>query len=75
MKQTKTEKERLVIKKQTYTISLTYFDDGTIVADRINDGFNAMELLGYLERVQIEIVQQMNGVIKPTRTKRKFVEK
>jgi len=41
---------------------------------RINIGFSPLELLGLLERTQIEILQQISGEIKPTITERVFVK-
>jgi hypothetical protein len=43
-------------KDKEYSVSL----------QRVNIDFTAMELMGYLERIQIEILMQVSGQIKPT---------
>jgi hypothetical protein len=40
------------------------------MVERANDGFTAMELLGYMEQVQMEILEQLRGGLKVTKTKR-----
>ena len=41
---------------------------------RKNDGFHLLELLGLLEKIQLEILQQMAGSIKPEVIKRQVVK-
>lgn len=43
--------------------------------ERINDGFSAAELLGLLEMTQLEILEQMRGIIKPDIIKRKVINR
>ena len=62
--------KKKVIKKQTYTIELTHFSDNTSTFKRTCDGFNALEIMGALEKIQLEILAQMAGSLKPTITKR-----
>jgi hypothetical protein len=66
--------EKKPIKKQSYTIEVTTYDDGSIASERTNDGFSAIELLGLLYHVSLDIQLQMSGNIQPTIVKRNYVE-
>ncbi len=63
------KKKKVVVEEKLYTIKYTKYDDGTSMVERKNDGFNPFELIGYMEQVQIEILQQLKGVIAPNTTK------
>jgi hypothetical protein len=63
------KKEKVVVEEKHYSIKYIKYDDGSSMVERANDGFTAMELLGYMEQVQIEIIQQLKGVITPNTTK------
>ena len=49
------------MKEKKYTVIFTSDKDGMLHCERENDGFNAFEILGMLENVQIQIVQIMHG--------------
>lgn len=57
----------------TYTITWTIDDDGTTTLKRVNDGFNGFELMGILEIIQKEIIQQCTGKIQPDFIERQIV--
>ena len=57
--------EKKVIKKKIYSITVTQFEDGTTNMQRINDGFNILELLGICQLTAVEIKEQFAGNIKP----------
>jgi len=61
------------MRKATYTINWTIDDDGTTTLKRVNDGFNVFELMGILEIIQKEIIQQCTGKIQPDFIERKIV--
>ncbi len=63
------KKKKVVVEEKIYTIKYTKYDDGSSEVERTNDGFNPFELIGYMEQVQIEIIQQLKGVITPNTTK------
>lgn len=63
-----------ILAKKTYTLGVTIFDDNTTELSRLNDGFTALELLGLLEKIQLEIMQQMSAEIKPDVIKRTIIE-
>lgn len=46
-----------------YTIEFTQDDKGKFYSTRINDGFNAFEILGMLETTKIQINEILNGKI------------
>lgn len=64
-----TKKKKVVVEERLYTIKYTKYDDGSSEVERTNDGFNPFELIGYMEQVQIEILQQLKGVLTPNTTK------
>jgi hypothetical protein len=63
------KKKKVVVEEKIYTIKYKKYDDGSSEVERKNDGFNPFELIGYMEQVQIEILQQLKGVITPNTTK------
>jgi hypothetical protein len=63
------KKKKVVVEEKLYTIKYTKYHDGSSEVERKNDGFNPFELIGYMEQVQIEILQQLKGVITPNTTK------
>lgn len=57
---------------KTYTIKVEMTNDKNILT-RTNDGFNSYELLGILENLQLDILSQMAGTIKPDIIKREVI--
>ena len=50
-------------------------DDGEkVTVNRLSRGFNPHELLGFLEWVQMEIMEQMKGTIKPDIIERTYIK-
>jgi len=67
--------EKDVLKRKIYTLEVIEYVDGTATMNRTNDGFTAVELMGQLEIIQFDILDQMAGRIKPpTRVNRKVVK-
>lgn len=64
------KKEKIIVEVKSYSVKHIRYDDGTVLIERLNDGFTGIELLGYLEQVQLEIIYQMKNVIKANKTKR-----
>ena len=56
-----------------YTIE-EYEEDGQSIMSRCNDGFSGIELLGLCELIQIEILKQLQGEIKPDIINRTVIE-
>ena len=58
---------------QKYTVTIETFED-KFTMNRINDGFNPMELLGIAELISKEVREQMKGEIRPDVIKREVVQ-
>jgi hypothetical protein len=67
-------KEPEILSTKKYTIEWVSYKDGSAKSGRKNEGFTSLELLGMLERVQMEILQQMAGQIKPNVTERTVIK-
>lgn len=67
------EGKTLLVKK-TWTVEMNYFTDGSSDMMRTNDGFSSPELLGLMEFVKQEVLDQLRGGIKPTSVKRRVVK-
>jgi len=65
--------KKQVISKKVYTIEVIEYSDETSTMNRVNDGFNPMELLGQLEFIQIDIMDKLKELKSPTRVKRKVI--
>jgi hypothetical protein len=66
--------ERKEIKVQRYVIKVTSYDDKTSTIQRINEGFNPIELLGLCTFSSNEIIQQIKGNITPDVVIRQVVQ-
>ena len=47
--------------------------DGALEVQRIAHNFSAIELLGYMEQAQLDILEQIRGNIKPEIVERKIL--
>ena len=56
---------------KTYTIQLEISDKVKLI--RKNNGFSPYELLGLLEQIQLDILQQLSGDIKPDIIQRNII--
>lgn len=56
---------KTILKTRKYTIDVTDYTDGTSSMERVNEGFNGLELIGILEFARSEIIQQLKGQFKP----------
>ena len=59
------------IQTKSYTIQLETTDKVKLI--RINDGFNPYELLGLLEQIQLDIIEQLSGDVKPDIIERNII--
>jgi hypothetical protein len=55
-----------------YSIEIIESDKGYSM-NRTVEGFTALELMGVLEFIQLEIIEQMKGAIKPTEINRTVI--
>lgn len=60
-------------KVKKYSVEMIETDKGYSM-NRTCEGFTALELMGMLEFVQMEIIEQMKGIIKPTEVKRTYIK-
>lgn len=60
-----TTKKRKVIKKQSYTIEIIHYEDGSSVMNRANDGFSVIELLGITSLVNSDMCNLVENGLKP----------
>ena len=68
------QNELNIVSKAVYTIEYLVYDNGQTTLNRTADGFNAFELLGILDLTKTELIQQINGEIKPDIITRKVVK-
>lgn len=59
--------------KKIYSIIATHEGDSFRI-ERVNDGFNAIEVLGILEVAKDEVIAQIKGDIKPTEVIRTVIK-
>lgn len=62
------------MKIKKYEIVQTESDDGSVNLRRVNDGFNAYELLGLCELAQLEILEFLKGNIKTDKVERQYIK-
>ena len=66
--------EKKIVSKQTYQLELITYEDDTQKLSRQNDGFTAWELLGLLEKIQMDILQILADDVQPDIVERKVVK-
>ena len=60
---------------RTYTVTMTTDSaTGRIQIDKVNAGFDALQLLGLLDWSREDVIAQLRGKIKPDTVKRTVVE-
>jgi len=59
---------------KTYTITWKEESDGKTSLQRVNDGFNLIELLGLLSLTQLELLDTFRGKIVPDTITRQVVD-
>lgn len=69
----KKEKKEVILREASYTVKWIDYPDGNKVI-RINDGFSWIELLGILDLIRSEILEQVKGTVHPKIIERNVVE-
>lgn len=60
---------------RTYTVTMTTDSaTGRTQIDKVNEGFDALQLLGLLDWSREDVIAQLRGKIKPDTVKRTVVE-
>ena len=67
------KKKRKEVERKTWTIECVYYDDDSYTMTRVNDGFNPIELIGLSQMTSVDVMEQIEGKVKPTRIKRKVI--
>ncbi len=62
------------MKKQIYVIVRTENENGELHVRRVCRGFDPYELLGFLEKTQLDIIEQLKGMIRPEIITRQFID-
>lgn len=68
------EEKKEIIRKRTWTVEVIEYSDGTSKMSRVVNGFLGFELLGLLEDMKSDIIEQLRGRIKPTVTERTVIK-
>ena len=63
-----------IVREKIYIMKLTEFEDGKCFMQRTCDGFTAYELLGAITLAQQEIIDQIQGRIRPDIIKREVIK-
>ena len=74
MKNNKVKTEKEIIRKKTWTVELVEYSDGTSKMNREVNGFSGFELLGLIEDMKSDIIEQLRGRIKPTVIERTVIK-
>ena len=72
-KKEKTIKEKTIVSQKTHTFRITEYSDGEVRMLRENDGFTAIELLGYTTHIQLDIQKRLAEFSEPDIVERKVV--
>jgi hypothetical protein len=67
-------KEKKLVRKRTWSITIEQFNDGSTTMKRTSDGFLGFELLGLIEQMKQDILKQLSGDIKPDIIERKYIK-
>jgi hypothetical protein len=67
------KKEKTIVSQKTHTFRVTEYSDGTVHMNRENDGFNALELLGYTTHIQLDIQGRYADLAKPDVVEKKVI--
>jgi ArsR family metal-binding transcriptional regulator len=73
-KKEKTIKEKTIVSQKTHTFIITEYSDGTVGMYRENDGFTAIELLGYTAHIQLDIQKRFAEFSEPDIVEKKVVK-
>ena len=72
-KKEKTIKEKTIVSQKTHMFRVTEYLDGTVGMFRENDGFTAIELLGYTAHIQLDIQKRLAEFSEPDIVEKKVV--
>jgi len=59
------KKEKTIKNQKIHTFKVTTYSDGSVSMQRENDGFTALELLGYTAHIQLDIQERLAKLAEP----------
>lgn len=68
------KKEKTIKSEKTHTFKVIEYSDGSVRMQRENDGFTALELLGYTAHIQLDIQGRYADLAKPDVVEKKIIK-
>ena len=59
------KKEKTIKNEKSHTFKVITYSDGSVSMQRENDGFTALELLGYTAHIQLDIQERLAKLAEP----------
>jgi Holliday junction resolvasome RuvABC DNA-binding subunit len=59
------KKEKTIKNEKIHTFKVITYSDGSVSMQRENDGFTALELLGYTAHIQLDIQEKLAKLAEP----------
>lgn len=59
------KKEKTIKNEKSHTFKVITYSDGSVRMQRENDGFTALELLGYTAHIQLDIQERLAKLAEP----------
>jgi hypothetical protein len=69
------KKEKTIKSEKTHTFKVIEYSDGSVSMQRENDGFTALELLGYMTHIQLDIQGRFAEFAKPDVVEKKVIKR
>jgi hypothetical protein len=69
------KKEKTIVSQKTHTFKVIEYSDGSVAMQRENDGFTALELLGYMSHIQLDIQERFAKLAKPDSVERIVIKR
>ena len=69
------KKEKTIVSQKTHTFKVIEYSDGSVRMQRENDGFTAIELLGYTAHIQLDIQKRLAEFSEPDIVEKKVIKR
>lgn len=69
------KKEKTIKNEKIHTFKVTTYSDGSVSMQRENDGFTALELLGYTAHIQLDIQERLAKLAEPDSVERVVIKR
>ena len=67
------KKEKTIKSEKIHTFKVITYSDGSVSMQRENDGFTALELLGYTAHIQLDIQERLAKLAEPDSVERTVI--